>query len=105
MPRTRHSVGLSRSLLFLSLVGITLSLTPCPNLKAFPARADQEHPAGAGQSNVETARAARARLEETYDRLPLSFEANEGQAERHFKFLSRGDGYTLSLSETGAVLG
>lgn len=40
----------------------------------------------------------------TYDSLPLSFEANQGQAARDVMYLSRGQGYTLFLTGTEAVL-
>lgn len=40
----------------------------------------------------------------TYGRLPLSFEANQGQADPEVKFLSRGKGYALFLTSTEAVL-
>ena len=43
-------------------------------------------------------------LAESYGRLPLSFEANEGQAGEEFDFLSRGSGYSLFLDSTQAVL-
>ena len=39
-----------------------------------------------------------------YAQLPLSFEANQGQTDRQVKFLSRGPGYALFLTPTGAVL-
>ena len=39
-----------------------------------------------------------------YGKLPLSFEANEGQTDRQVKFLSRGAGYGLFLTSTEAVL-
>ena len=39
-----------------------------------------------------------------YGKLPLSFEANQGQAEAHVKFLARGRGYGLFLTGTEAVL-
>jgi hypothetical protein len=48
--------------------------------------------------------AAQARLSEAYNRLPLSFEANRGQADPRVQFLSRGSGYTLFLASTDAVL-
>ncbi len=35
--------------------------------------------------------------------VPLSFEANQGQADRSVKFLSRGDGYALFLTSQDAV--
>jgi hypothetical protein len=39
-----------------------------------------------------------------YGRLPLSFESNQGQMDSRVQFLSHGDGYSLYLTSTGAVL-
>src|ERR1700750_3095135 len=39
-----------------------------------------------------------------YGRLPLSFEANQGQTDSRVKFLSRGQGYSLFLTQKEAVL-
>lgn len=39
-----------------------------------------------------------------FDRLPLSFEANEGQTDARVRFLSRGRGYAVFLTPTEAVL-
>jgi len=39
-----------------------------------------------------------------YGKLPMAFEANEGQSDPRVKFLSRGPGYTLFLTATEAVL-
>jgi hypothetical protein len=41
---------------------------------------------------------------ETYGKLPLSFEPNQGQTNAQVKFLSRGRGYTLFLTPGEAVL-
>jgi hypothetical protein len=48
--------------------------------------------------------ATKARIVEAYGKLPLSFEANHGQADAQVKYLARGRGYTLFLTETDAVL-
>ncbi|MGH8363699.1 MAG: hypothetical protein ACRESQ_10160, partial [Gammaproteobacteria bacterium] len=48
--------------------------------------------------------AARARVFETYGKLPLRFEANRGQTDPPVKFLARGGGYTLFLTGDEAVL-
>jgi hypothetical protein len=48
--------------------------------------------------------ATRASISESYGKLPLSFEANQGQVDNAVKFLSRGSGYTLFLTSTEAVL-
>ena len=45
-----------------------------------------------------------ARLQTTYGALPLSFEANQGQATAEARFLARGTGYTLWLTATDVVL-
>jgi len=39
-----------------------------------------------------------------YGQLPLSFEANQGQTGPSVKFLSHGSGYSLFLTDSGAVL-
>ena len=48
--------------------------------------------------------ATRARVNESYGKLPLSFEVNGGQTDERVKFLSRGDGYNLFLTSAEAVL-
>ena len=48
--------------------------------------------------------ATKARLNEMYAQLPLSFEANAGQADSRIDFISRGSGYTLFLTPGEAVL-
>src|SRR5438067_1256241 len=48
--------------------------------------------------------ASSTRLDAAYGKLPLSFEANAGQSDERVKFLSRGSGYSLFLTENGAVL-
>ncbi len=50
------------------------------------------------------AEATKQRIVETYGKLPLSFEANQGQTDSRVKFISRGPGYTLFLNSTEAVL-
>ena len=45
-----------------------------------------------------------ARVRAAYGRLPLSFEANQGQAKPQVKFLARGRGYSLFLTSQEAVL-
>lgn len=46
----------------------------------------------------------KARAVETLGKLPLSFEENRGQTDPSVKFLARGDGYSLFLTPTEAVL-
>jgi hypothetical protein len=46
---------------------------------------------------------AQAKILDSYGKLPLSFEANHGQADGRVKFLSRTGGYTLFLTGDEAV--
>ena len=46
---------------------------------------------------------AQGRMIQSYGRLPLSFERNQGQTDAQAKFLSRGNGYTLFLTGDEAV--
>ena len=46
----------------------------------------------------------KARVADAFGRLPLSFEANQGQTDSRVKFVARGRGYTLFLTSGEAVL-
>src|SRR6266513_5758562 len=58
----------------------------------------------AGAQASEPPSDVKAQLQETYGKLPLYFEANQGQTDRQVKFLNRGRGYSLFLTPTEAVL-
>jgi Bacterial Ig-like domain (group 3)/Beta-propeller repeat len=47
---------------------------------------------------------ATSSLAANYGKLPLRFEANHGQSDPQVKFLSRGSGYSLFLTDSAAVL-
>jgi hypothetical protein len=53
---------------------------------------------------VSTSSAPNPALAANYGRLPLSFEANEGQSGSGAKFVAHGNGYALFLTGNGAVL-
>jgi hypothetical protein len=53
---------------------------------------------------VNSSRASQTQLLKTYGKLPLSFEANNGQTDSRVHFLARGSGYTLFLTSSEAVL-
>jgi hypothetical protein len=99
-------------------VGLTLLVTSAVGLAA-PAKSKSQpvlRPSvalpslSAGVKPAATARAksdgttAQVRLVRGYGRLPLRFEANQGQTVPQVKFLSRGRGYSLLLTSTEAVL-
>jgi beta-lactam-binding protein with PASTA domain len=48
--------------------------------------------------------AKKAQVAQHYGRIPLSFEANQGKADKTVKFLSNGSGYSLFLTDSSAVL-
>jgi Beta-propeller repeat len=53
---------------------------------------------------VNTDQQTRACASEAYGKLPMRFEANSGQTDARVKFISRGNGYSLFLTPTEAVL-
>jgi hypothetical protein len=74
---------------------MAFTLIPCVLLSALPA---------AAQQMARTDSPMRPQFMESYGKLPLSFEANQGQTDPRVKFLSRGPGYSLFLTEDSAVL-
>jgi hypothetical protein len=46
----------------------------------------------------------KVQVQANYGKLPLSFEANQGQTDAQVRFLARGQGYTLFLTPTETVL-
>ena len=60
--------------------------------------------AGHASQATNSAAAKKAQLAQAYGKLPLSFEANQGQADKNIRFLSSGGGYSLSLTDSSAVL-
>jgi hypothetical protein len=62
------------------------------------------HQAGRMPSPTRDIPAAKARVVKSYGALPMSFEMNQGQAERAVQFLARGQGYAIFLKPSEAVL-
>src|SRR2546422_1999265 len=61
-------------------------------------------PVPATRTSPEIPQATKQQFLVAYGKLPLIFEANQGQTDPQVKFLSRGSGYTLFLTPTEAVL-
>ena len=55
-------------------------------------------------SRTEPSPSCEADIRAAYGRLPLGFEANQGQTDPRVRYLARGSGYTLFLAGTEAVL-
>jgi Beta-propeller repeat len=78
-----------RVLLISGLIGMSASLA----CAADPVSQPMNNPA-----------AKKAEFAQDYGKFPLSFEPNQGQADTSVGFLSRGDGYSLFLTDSSAVL-
>jgi hypothetical protein len=90
-------------------------LKPSPRLSVMPGETAPENslignPRSLSLSVPSSARASKAdagiqaRVNESYGRVPLIFEANQGQTDEQVKFISRGRGYTLFLTASESVL-
>lgn len=71
---------------------------------AMPARTQQQGPPSRPAESHAAAQSRNAALTREYGKLPLSFEANQGQVNSQVRFLSRGEGYSLFLTDREAVL-
>src|ERR1039458_4813570 len=83
-------------------LGLNLAATTLIEVKSPLKNRSSRHATLQGHSGVPDS--ANLRVIESYGKLPLSFEANQGQTDSHVKFLSRGNGYSLFLTSTEAVL-
>ncbi len=113
MSRTARSAKLLASLVLVSIASINWGILP-PGaasqrlVRASAANAASANRPGRSESGPATGPgrvegAARAAARDAYGNLPLSFEANLGQADTPVRFLSRGNGFTLFLTPAGAV--
>ncbi|MGI8550401.1 MAG: hypothetical protein ACR2PL_06315 [Dehalococcoidia bacterium] len=75
---------------------LMLSSVPIPGVRVIPS------PALAATAPPQAP--AKARAQDAYGHLPLSFEVNEGQTDGSVDFLARGSGYSLFLSGGEATL-
>lgn len=102
-PRVYACLSLCMLLFGGFLIGTTCSLTRGPlalRNSSSPWRMQHGLKAAVKASPNEE----RVRLVDSFGRLPLSFEANEGQTNPRVKFLSRGQGYTLFLTRSGEAI-
>src|SRR6266498_6055669 len=94
--------GLTNIKLVILLLPLAASLvSQAPQSKVAAAVVD---PSASKKSLEKPDHATRMRLGEAYGRLPLSFEANQGQTTSDVKFFSRGSGYGIFITPTEAVL-
>ena len=89
------------------LTGLTLVLAISLNFPVTPRRS-QAHAAPPAQAVAEASLAAtdqptEAQASKAHANLPMIFEANHGQVDPEVRFISRGQGYTLFLTDKEAV--
>jgi len=95
--------GYMRNVAFVLLsLCLNLAATTLIEIKPPLKNRSSRHARVQGYSGV--ADSANLRIIEIYGKLPLSFEANQGQTDSQVKFLSQGRGYSLFLTSTEAVL-
>ncbi len=82
------------------IVGLSTSATTTPVDKV----SSQVAPTATSATQNQPDEATKVRVLETYGKLPLSFEANQGQVDQQVNFLARGSGYSVFLTPTEAVL-
>ncbi|MEJ7783554.1 MAG: SBBP repeat-containing protein [Solirubrobacteraceae bacterium] len=59
---------------------------------------------GSASTNAASATASVAKAQRAYGKLPLRFEPNRGQTDSRVKFLARGEGYAVFLTDREVVL-
>jgi len=83
----------------------SLSVSAMPAMYGSSATGGSINLQAAGQpANQEAGAAAKARVKQQYGRLPMNFEVNQGQANDSVRFLSRGHGYQVFLTDSEAAL-
>ncbi|MET0621951.1 MAG: SBBP repeat-containing protein [Pyrinomonadaceae bacterium] len=103
MPGTKLTRPRLALRLLLAFLAAALPASNLPDVLSVGSAATAARPRPTSAVPTPDTDAARARFEEVYEKLPLQFESNRGQADRRFDFLSRGAGYDVLLSPTGAV--
>jgi hypothetical protein len=93
--------AVTRLTIFFLLSALLLLTVPAGQTPARQSKAEAKTPP---PILVKADEVSQARLSAVYGKLPLSFEANQGQADPYTKFLSRGKGYSLFLTPTEAAL-
>lgn len=82
---------------------LTLIVLAVALLGVFPVRASDQAAIPQSRSTATQLR-SQAKVLELMGQLPLGFEPNDGQVDGRVKFLSRGPGYDVFLTDSGAVL-
>jgi hypothetical protein len=95
---------LSRAIVCVLIGSIILFLKSDQTRDSSPAMKASRSFAQSAQGKRNIDRATRANIEQSYGKLPMRFEANEGQTDAHVKFMARGAGYSVFLTGDEAAL-
>jgi hypothetical protein len=104
------SLGVSSNCIPLIAYSSGLKSLPAEGLASHsPKEAGRDSRAPAGKEKPETESklatpTSEARVDQNFGKLPLRFEANNGQTDRSVRFRSRGNGYSLFLTSRELVL-
>ena len=104
--RSRLTRSMGRGFVFLLALAFLTPLGQSVRLSSAPLGPPLQRtsPKSASHPVVPLKSELRQKVVETYLHLPLIFEANQGQTDSRVKFISRGDGYSLFLTDHNAVL-
>ncbi|MGH9801689.1 MAG: hypothetical protein ACRD82_15095, partial [Blastocatellia bacterium] len=58
------------------------------------------HGGQSARAAFDVAQSKQEKMKRAYGRLPMSFEVNQGQVDESVKFISRGHGYQVFLTDT-----
>src|SRR5438876_11855468 len=94
-----------RSGIFRALICATISIALLStSVAASPQGQASQHARSVGITPAVANAANRARVSESYGKLPLSFEVNQGQTDPQVRFLARVGGQTLFRSQSQPAL-
>src|SRR5262245_61791400 len=98
------SLTLIRALIFALIASALMFQTPDQIRGPAPGNYAQYSFVTGSRAKQNIDRATRSRIEQTYGKLPIRFEANEGQIDARVKFMARGAGYSIFLTGDETVL-
>src|SRR3954468_1729071 len=111
--KVEWSNRLRKKLRLITYLGLFTSIALIPLIECFPSYSKpagffgerRENTLNPAATDRDTLRARKLEApNRAYGNLPLSFEANQGQTDSSVKFFTRGGGFGLFLTPTGATM-
>lgn len=104
MFKTTSIVQLALEILLKSSIFSSLALVLALETPGITIPVDSNVATNNSPAQNQLSAATKAKVLQAYAKLPLNFEANQGQTNKQVKFLTRGNGYSVFLTPTEAVL-